>query len=71
VSAGSWYASDLPEAVPVARTTWCPWKASSAASTWCRHGQPTPEDVYARTTSACAHDGHGTVTASRAGSSAR
>ena len=39
---GSWYARDLPDAVPVATTTCCPSYASSAASAWCRQGATTP-----------------------------
>ncbi|SHY54086.1 Uncharacterised protein [Mycobacteroides abscessus subsp. abscessus] len=42
VRIGSWYATDLPDAVPVATTTWRPVKARVAAATWCDHGAVTP-----------------------------
>ncbi len=32
---GTWYPRDFPDAVPVASTTWRPWRSASMARTWC------------------------------------
>src|SRR5829696_7894235 len=41
-STGSWYASDLPDAVPVAITTDRPCRARDAAAAWWAHGRVIP-----------------------------
>jgi len=57
----------LPDAVPVATTTWVPSAASDAAVAWCSQGWAMPCAVRAATTLGPAQPGHGAVRPTRAG----